>query len=189
MYKKILAISVMSVFVFSFVVAGVSAQTRVENRAKETAKKIEKKVERKITNRMATSTNATSTSSFASSRASSASTTDVSCIKTAVEAREGKIIENQTNFSSEMKTVLETRKNALISAWGVTDAKNRKTDIKSAWNNFKTSSKVLTKAIKENNKSAWSTFEASRKACKGSASTAGLAEENEGKGIDTSVSN
>lgn len=185
MYKKILAISVMSVFVFSFVVAGVSAQTRVENKVKETAKKIEKKVERKITNRMATSTNATSTSSVASSRASSAST-DLTCIKNALVTRENTIIGVFAGFASNMTNAHQVRlaelSNSLAFGGG------GKTSVKEAWSQFKASSKEARKTWKEGNKSAWTDFEKAAKSCKQGGGK-GVSGEDEGKGIDTSVSN
>ena len=93
MKNKIITISVMSVFIFGLLSSSASAQTRGQE--SQLREKLKRKVERKMS-----STNGTSTSSFRSSKSWSspeipgvASSTNVICIKTAVEAREGRIIE------------------------------------------------------------------------------------------------
>lgn len=189
MKNKILAVSLLSVFAFSFVVAGASAETRAEKKIREAREKVEKRVEKKITNKMATSTNATSTSSVSSSGRATTTQVALECIGNAVGTREESIMSAQETFSASIKTALQTRKDALRSAWNNTNAKERKTAVKSVWNNFKTGSKTAVNALKDSRKSAWSAFETARKNCKGGASEDGLAEENEGKGIDMSVSN
>lgn len=178
MKKKILAVSLLSIFAFSFVVAGASAETRAENRAKETAKKIEKRV----TNRMATTTNATSTSSTSSS----SSSTDLTCIKNAVVTRENTIIGVFAGFASNMTNAHQTRLTELSNSR--TFGGGGKTTVKEAWSNFKASSKEARKTWKEGNKSAWTDFEKAAKLCKQGGGK-GISEENEGKGIDISVSN
>ncbi|MEK7150373.1 MAG: hypothetical protein AAB736_02080 [Patescibacteria group bacterium] len=189
MKNKIITISVMSVFIFGLLASSASAQTSGAR------KPVERKIERKVERKMSSTTNGTSTSSFRSSKSWSspeipgvASSTNVICIKTAVEAREGRIIEIQVNSSSDMKTALETRKSALISAWSIYPGKDRRDAIKGAWNAFKSTSKTIGKALKDNNKSAWATFESATKPCK-LGDGQGLSEENAGKGIDTSSSN
>ena len=186
MNKKILAAALLSVFAFSVVVTGASAETRAEKRVREAAKKVEKKVEKKAVNKMATTTNATSTSSASTSSSSTPSSDGLACVKSVVDKRESGIISNQSAFNSTAQTALETRRNRLSDAWSISDNKERKSAVKSAWNNFKTSSKSARKTLQDGNKSAWSTFETSRKACKDGDKTQGVSEENEGKGIDIS---
>ena len=180
MNKKILAVSLLSVFAFSFVVSGASAETRAEKKVREAAKK----VERRVINKMATTTNATSTSSF-SSVSSSASSKDAACVRNAVIARENSIVSAFSAFSASMTSAHQTRLNDLSNAWNLS-GKERKTAVKNAWNTFKTSSKTVANTLKNSKKSVWSSFEASRKTCKGGDKETGVSEENEGKGIDIS---
>lgn len=176
MKKKILAVSLLSIFAFSFVVAGASAETRAEKKIREAREKVEKRVEKKITNRMATSTNATSTSSNSSSM-------DLNCLKNEVVARENSIIAIFAGFASNMTNAHQTRLTDLSSALS-----GGKTTVKEAWSKFKVSSKSARKTWKDSNKEAWTKFESRVKDCK-SGGGKGVSEENEGKGIDVSVSN
>ena len=105
MKNKILAVSLLSIFAFSFVVTGASAETRAEKKAREAREKTERKVDKKIINRMATSTNATSTSSVSSS--SSLPKEAFLCVGEAVKTRENSIISAQETFSASIKTALE----------------------------------------------------------------------------------
>ena len=92
------------------------------------------------------------------------------------------------NSSSDMKTALETRKSALISAWSIYPGKRQKRRYQGRMERLQVNFKTIGKALKDNNKSAWATFESATKPCK-LGDGQGLSEENAGKGIDTSSSN
>lgn len=61
-------------------------------------------------------------------------------------------------FSASAKSALEARKTSLISAWGITVAKDRQTARKSADSTYKSSMKSAHEALRSARKTAWSTF-------------------------------
>lgn len=184
MKNKILAISLLSVFVFGLMVSGASAETKADKKIRLAREKAEKKMAKR-------NPTATSTSSVGTGSSSSATTTQsaLDCVKDAVVIRENSITSTFTTYSSSMTTAYQNRLSALQSAWSNANPAERKTAVKKAWDDFKTTSKSTIKTMRDGNKTAWETFETARKSCKGGNVTTGSSEDNEGKGVDVSVSN
>ena len=130
---------------------------------------------------MATTTKATSSSVGETNPPA----TDMSCLKNAVVVRENSIIGVFNGFASNMNNAHQTRLTDLSNSW---EFSKGKLTVKEAWSKFKASSKEARKTWKESNKSAWTDFEKAAKLCKQNGGK-GILEENEGKGIDMSVSN
>jgi hypothetical protein len=102
--------------------------------------------------------------SLASSTASSTRpTADISCVQTAVQERETAIIESWTGFSSSTLAALTVRKNALVEAWKLTDAKERASALKDLWKNWKESSKKAHTTLRADRKAAWAEFKQTMK--------------------------
>jgi hypothetical protein len=88
------------------------------------------------------------------------------CVQTAVATREAAIGTAFTTFSTSMSSALSTRATALNTAWGMTDAKARRTARNEAWVNYKKASQAAKSTMKTSKKSAWTTFQTASKACK-----------------------
>jgi hypothetical protein len=111
------------------------------------------------------------------------STTNLSCVKTAVEKRENAIISAYDKLATDMKAALEKRKNALIQAWGISDAKARRAARLAVWKTYKIDQLTARKTNREAIKNAWQQFYTDGKACKVEVQGA------EPAGLDTSVAN
>ena len=110
------------------------------------------------------------------------STLDSACMVKAVEKRENTVISAHDTLSGAVKTALTKRKTALMSAWGLTVAKDRRTARLAAWNAFRTEQKATRKAHLTAVKDAWKLYKTEAKACK--VDTNGV----EPEGLDISVS-
>ncbi len=87
------------------------------------------------------------------------------CISTAIDVRETAVITNQTTFNASLLTALNTRKEALKSAWLKTEKKERISARDAAWKAFKDAHKSARTTLESSNKTAWSTFRTSEKSC------------------------
>ena len=67
---------------------------------------------------------------------------DLACVLTAVTTRETSLV-----------TTLTARKDALIAAWGNTDATARKNAVKTAWSTYKTARRAAWKTFKDTSRS------------------------------------
>ncbi len=90
---------------------------------------------------------------------------DAVCMQTAVDKRDSAIISAWDVYSAAVKSALSARKDALKSAWGITDAKERRAAIKKAWADFSSAVRQARKDFNSARKSAWKTFMADRRAC------------------------
>lgn len=95
-------------------------------------------------------------------------TIDLPCVQEIVRKRDDAIIGALGAYTASLTGAFSTRRDALVSAWGIEDRKERKKAINAAWKTFKTSKKAAEKAFKEARRSAWKTFDADRKTCRGS---------------------
>lgn len=99
---------------------------------------------------------------------SDSSSTDLSCMQSAVEKRDNAIIDAWDDLHDDMTAALTERRDDLKSAWGLSDKKERRAAIKAAWKAFKAARKDAHKAFGAARKDAWKTFKTDAKACKGS---------------------
>jgi peptidoglycan hydrolase-like protein with peptidoglycan-binding domain len=73
--------------------------------------------------------------------------TDIACMRTAVEKRENALISAYDTYTAKIKAAREAKKTALLAAWNIQDAKERHTAIKQAWKTFQESSKQRGKSF------------------------------------------
>jgi len=107
------------------------------------------------------------------------STEVLTCVKAAVEKRETAIQNAFDNYSTAVKSALQTRKSELLSAWDIADRNQRRVAIKNAWNKFKEAKRIAAKNFNQARLSAWKQFTIDRKNCK-------VLPTNEDQGIDLS---
>jgi len=88
------------------------------------------------------------------------------CMQNAVAKRDGAIITAWDKFSATIKSALETRKSALVTAWGINARKERRAAIKAAWNAFRKSNKDARIVLKSERNSAWNQFRIDAKGCR-----------------------
>lgn len=93
----------------------------------------------------------------------------LTCVQTAVEKRDAAIIAAFDTFSAAAKNLLTVRKDELVAAWALTDAKARRLAIKAAWAKYSKGLKEARDAFKKTKKSAWTQWNKDRKACRASA--------------------
>ncbi len=97
---------------------------------------------------------------------SASSTLDLTCMQTAVDAREDALTTAFATFHDAVDTALAARKTALHDAWGLTDKTARLAAIKSARETYKKSHESALKALKKARGTAWETFKTtSKKTC------------------------
>ncbi len=97
----------------------------------------------------------------------SSSTVDKTCMATAVVTRETSLTTAWSSFNTKIMSALTVRKNGLISAWNITDAKERQQSLTTVWKAWKTASKSAHEALKSERKAAWETFKSTGKSmCK-----------------------
>jgi hypothetical protein len=93
---------------------------------------------------------------------------DVACMKTAVEKRENALLSAYDVYAGKLKTARETRKTDLLAAWSIQDPKERQTAVKSAWDKFRQSVKTATIEWNQSRKTIWIQFAQDAKNCKAS---------------------
>lgn len=99
--------------------------------------------------------------------ASSTKNVDLTCMQTAVDAREDSLTTAFGTFHDAVDAALTARKTALHDAWGLTDKTARLAAIKSARETFKKSHESALKALKKSRVAAWESFKTtSKKTCK-----------------------
>ena len=93
------------------------------------------------------------------------STAKVTCVQNAIEKRDSAIIAGHNTFNTSITGALTSRKDALKSAWALTDRSAMKTAKKTAWANFSTSQKSAHDSMRSVRKSSWNTFSSEMRAC------------------------
>jgi hypothetical protein len=111
---------------------------------------------------------------------------DTACVQSAVRARDDAIIAAHDALHASLKAAFETRRDALVAAWGMADKAQRKSALREAWAAFKTSRKDAVKTLRDAKRSAWQTFKNSFRSCKGLESSE-AAPENSGEGVDNAA--
>jgi hypothetical protein len=97
--------------------------------------------------------------------AAALSASELACVRTAVEKRENGIIAAHTAFGSAVGSALQTRKSALVSAWGIEDRKARNTARYEAWRAFKDAVSLARKTHRTAVGGVWDAYRGEAKAC------------------------
>lgn len=93
-------------------------------------------------------------------------TTGLVCVQTALEKRENVIISAFDVFSASSKTALQARRDALKTAWSLTEKKARRAAIKKAWNDFTAVEKAARKTLNKARLTAWNQYRKDLKSCR-----------------------
>ncbi len=110
-------------------------------------------------------------------------TVDLACMQTAVGTRDNAIIAALDTYASGVKTSLQTRRDALNAAWGITNVKQRRLALRAAWTAFQGTWKSASKGLRVAKNAAWTQFNKDRRACNGNAGD----EPAGGQGIDAQL--
>jgi len=70
---------------------------------------------------------------------------DLPCMQTAVEKRDNAVIAAWDALFASIKTALQTRRDALETAWGITNRKERTKAVKDTWTAFRKANKEAQK--------------------------------------------
>ncbi len=97
--------------------------------------------------------------------ATSTKNVDVTCVSNAIMVREEAISDAWEVFSTDIATILGTRKSSLTEAWKITDSKMRKEAVKKAWETAKQARKSAANEYKTEKKNTWSEFKTAAKSC------------------------
>ena len=87
-------------------------------------------------------------------------------MQTAVEKRDNAVIAAWDALFASIKTALQTRRDALETAWGITNRKERTKAVKDTWTAFRKANKEAQKIFRKARKDTWKQFKTDRKACK-----------------------
>jgi len=79
--------------------------------------------------------------------------------------REQAILTNLSIFTAGLQSAFAQRKIALNSAWNITDAKQQKAAVKSAWMTFRQSKQLAQKNFRTARQIAWSNFKTAMLIC------------------------
>ena len=90
---------------------------------------------------------------------------DNTCMVTAVEKRDNAVISAWDTYSAKAKTALETRRDALKTAWADTNRATRRASLRSAWRSYKASIRTARRELKSSRGSAWNTFKSEARTC------------------------
>ena len=110
-------------------------------------------------------------------------TLDLTCLQNASERRDNSIIAVFDGYHGTIKTALETRRDGLKTAFGLTDKKERQAAIRNAWNTYKTTQRKAKTTLKDIRNAAWQKFNVDRKTCGSAAS----AEDKTPSGVDAEL--
>ena len=105
------------------------------------------------------------TATAAPASASASAKLDTACMQSAVGKRDTALISVVDTYATAVKNALQTRSDALKTAWGNTDAKTRRAAIKAAWKTYQTTQQTSRRALVAGRKGVWNQFYADRKAC------------------------
>ncbi len=95
----------------------------------------------------------------------SSRTVDASCMQEAVGDREEALLAAFSDFHDELEEALSARKEALNTAWGMSNMKDRRKAIGDAMKAWKSDHKTAFKGLRDERKSAWDAFKTAAKSC------------------------
>ncbi len=108
---------------------------------------------------------------------------DFACLQNVVERRDNSIISAVDSYHAVVKTALETRRDVLKAAFGVTDQKQRQAAIRNGWNTYKTTQRKAKTTFRDARNAAWQKFNTDRKAC----GSAAAGEDKTPSGVDAEL--
>ncbi len=117
-------------------------------------------------------------------KAEKAKTVDNACVSSLISTREDSIMSAWKTLTSKLETSLTTRKTDLVSAWNLTDTKERRDTIKEIWKKNKTEKREASAEYKKAKKLAWSTFKTEVKKCGGSVASEAQGESEAGEKLE-----
>jgi hypothetical protein len=92
---------------------------------------------------------------------------DATCMQTTMDTREDALVSAWGVFNGTITTGLSARKSAIYTAWGLTDLKERNDALIKSWKDWKKTSKDAHSGLRGAKKSAWETFKKTAKdSCK-----------------------
>jgi peptidoglycan hydrolase-like protein with peptidoglycan-binding domain len=94
---------------------------------------------------------------------------DIACMKTAVDKRENALLTAYDVYAGKLRAARETRKTDLLAAWSIQDPKERHTAIKTAWEKYRQSVKTATTEWNQSRRTTWIQFAQDAKNCRASA--------------------
>lgn len=109
---------------------------------------------------------------------------DTSCVASAVAEREDSIVDAWSTLDTEVVKILENRKSSLVSAWALSDAKERKAALKEVWSTSKKDRKEAVAEYKKVKKDAWVEFKQAARACGGSVGSEAVGESETGEKLE-----
>src|SRR3989344_549768 len=110
-------------------------------------------------------------------------TVDLACMQTAVDKRDTAIIAGVDAYHTAVKAALEARKTSLKAAWGITDRKERRAALKTAWRAYRTALKGARKGLHTSKNAVWAAFKADRRTC----GSGGTSDDQTGQGVDSQL--
>lgn len=92
-------------------------------------------------------------------------TVNVACIQAAIDKRDTAVISAYDTLHTSIVAALNTRKEALKSAWAKTERIERRTALKNAWAAYHASRRSAQQAWRASRRTVWQTFRTEAKAC------------------------
>lgn len=92
-------------------------------------------------------------------------TLDRACMQKASTARDGTIMTAFDSSAASLKAGLQKRSNAISTGWGIESQNDRRTALKTAWNDWKKTLKDARGAVMKTRVQAWKQFQTDRIAC------------------------
>ena len=94
---------------------------------------------------------------------STKSVVDLVCMQTAVAKRDNAVIAALDKYHASWKLALETRRDALVAAWKLTDRTERWKALRKAWSEFYKQRLEARRVFRQERETAWKTFREERK--------------------------
>jgi hypothetical protein len=89
----------------------------------------------------------------------------VTCVQNAIEKRDSSLIVGHNAFNTSIVNALTARKDALKSAYALSDKNAMKTAKKTAWSSFSSAQKSAHDSMRSIRKTSWNTFNTDMRAC------------------------
>jgi hypothetical protein len=96
---------------------------------------------------------------------------NISCVASAVSAREDSLNTALTTYTSAIESAYSARSSALVLAYAQSDSNAIRSSVKTAWQQFTSSSQGAKHAWQKSRENAWSTFRNAIKSCGPAASS------------------
>lgn len=116
-------------------------------------------------NSSSSSSSSTSSSSSSKEKKDKKKTVDIVCVGAAVAAREAALGTGFKTYADKVSAAFTKRASDLAAAWKITDAKQRRAAIKTAWEAGRKSKKEARQGWAKAHKAAWEAFRMVVKAC------------------------